>query len=64
MSLLGSLISFYNTVDTASVTFKQYTFTIIRSVHFHIILEHLVFDIVDFLLHDGNGLYSFMLVIF
>ena len=58
MTLLSSPIPFYNTMGTVSVSLNWYAFTHISCMHF-CILDHLAFDIADFLLHHGNGFYSF-----
>ena len=49
-------------MGTASITFNQYAFTNISCVDFHI-FDHLVLDLTIFLLHHGNGLFSFTLVL-
>ena len=63
ITLLSSPIQFCNTMGTVSVTLNQYVSTSISHTHIHI-LDHLPFDIADILLHHGNGLYGFMLVLF
>ena len=61
ITLLGSPIPFYNTMGTVSVTLKLYEFKSTSCAHFHI-MNYLAFDRADFLLHHGNGVYSFTLV--
>ena len=52
-------ILFYNIMGTVAMTLIQCTFIFYLVVFISTFLDCLVFDIVDFLLHYGNGLYTF-----
>ena len=56
-------IPFYNIMGTVSVTLNQCAVIFYLVEHVPAVLHHLTFDIVDFLLHYGNGLCSFTCIL-
>ena len=57
-------ILFYNIMGTISVTLSWYSSTFYLVAHISMCLNHLTFEIVNFLLHYENGLYSFTCILF